>query len=1081
MGRILEFVEREEAKPKLSNDDSQTTSNGKSAENGTEVQVVNTADGSLPWKVRVNWLYRPKDISHKMWDSRQLYVTMHSDVCPLHSLRGKCIVMAKSEIIDFDAYLQTPDCFWFDKFWDRYMQRMFEFVPTTKIINIPLRMQKLLQERFKFAILESTRAKDLTEEPKNCHGCTEWCSPDDSVQCADCKNHYHMMCVDPPLTRKPTRGFGWACAICSHQKEEEHDQEIQAASSTRSSSMSRSAERYLNSVTDSQSVDSAIKHDNDDDSTISKGLIETEIAEVKREDMDTAATGGEEASGLAEKSSVSPSPSPEKTLCRYEEFDHAIEHANLSLSAAQKKQLQMWPFRYMGIHVKVEDTLDLDDRIYPKASTRLGSKYQAVVPEWHGHSTVFVTAAQAGSANGGSKAKKRGSKTPQPASHASGGAEKKFKMEPWMQVKPAGYVERGGDATSTLMWKNKPNETGSDELSPDEDKKLEEYLVSTHQHAEELDMSWRSANYIDMALKAYMDCGYDQHYALGIVGMSTRRSLKEPTLKDDEKKRFEDAVRIYGSELHPVTKAVRTKNSATIVRYYYLWKKTPAGRQIWGNYEGRRKNKHRAVDGGGSGVGIEQIAHSVDDSAFETSKAVALQRHFSCKFCGTSDCTQWRKAPGGVVGIASTVQNGIESGGGAIAPESAVLALCFRCARLWRKYAVQWLDPLEVYQLLHTKTGSAWRQRVEYELVDDARAIFTEIDKAKKRQKITSAFPLSSLIAPPIGSNASETVADRTTSSPTSSTKKRKKVPIEETESQCKKSKKELGSSQSSRSATPDVAAAAAAAKPTKSKTEKKKAASTTETASTKVATTKAASNEQQRPLSGNCRVCQGSKPTVQCRTCQLSVHRECYGNTADIEEGTWICEVCLNEYRTPRHARYDYQCVLCPLSHAQNIDVLKPTRQSRHWAHLRCALWVDGITLSPDRTVENIAMVNRTGLVQQCDVCRSSETGYCITCPVCNKRHVHVGCVTLQRDRFTLGFLNKKPVVLCRDHGAFPADFVPLGSPQILSDLNSYCNTFKRTNITAVGPRRKALLLSAALEKDRSSKPPGMKALPPS
>jgi hypothetical protein len=42
---------------------------------------------------------------------------------------------------------------------------------------------------------------------------------DDSVECAICRNTYHMECVRPPLLKKPARGFAWACAPCSRAQE----------------------------------------------------------------------------------------------------------------------------------------------------------------------------------------------------------------------------------------------------------------------------------------------------------------------------------------------------------------------------------------------------------------------------------------------------------------------------------------------------------------------------------------------------------------------------------------------------------------------------------------------------------------------------------------------------------------------------------------------------------------------------------------------------------------------------------------------------------------------------------------------
>lgn len=42
----------------------------------------------------------------------------------------------------------------------------------------------------------------------------------DSVTCALCSRAYHFACLNPPLTRKPERGYTWACAPCSKQRQD---------------------------------------------------------------------------------------------------------------------------------------------------------------------------------------------------------------------------------------------------------------------------------------------------------------------------------------------------------------------------------------------------------------------------------------------------------------------------------------------------------------------------------------------------------------------------------------------------------------------------------------------------------------------------------------------------------------------------------------------------------------------------------------------------------------------------------------------------------------------------------------------
>ena len=45
----------------------------------------------------------------------------------------------------------------------------------------------------------------------------------DTVKCDRCQNFFHMGCVQPPLSAKPSRGYGWTCAPCSKRHEEEVD------------------------------------------------------------------------------------------------------------------------------------------------------------------------------------------------------------------------------------------------------------------------------------------------------------------------------------------------------------------------------------------------------------------------------------------------------------------------------------------------------------------------------------------------------------------------------------------------------------------------------------------------------------------------------------------------------------------------------------------------------------------------------------------------------------------------------------------------------------------------------------------
>lgn len=124
--------------------------------------------------VRVNWYYRPRDIQRRSVDPRMLFASMHSDTCPLTSLRGKCQILHSSEIDNLDDYRKNNNFFWFEKMYDRYIQRYYDVIPTSQVINVPQEVKKVLDERWKFILVEVGRGKELTAAVKTCKKCSQY-------------------------------------------------------------------------------------------------------------------------------------------------------------------------------------------------------------------------------------------------------------------------------------------------------------------------------------------------------------------------------------------------------------------------------------------------------------------------------------------------------------------------------------------------------------------------------------------------------------------------------------------------------------------------------------------------------------------------------------------------------------------------------------------------------------------------------------------------------------------------------------------------------------------------------------------
>ena len=118
--------------------------------------------------VRVNWYYRPRDVQRSHNDTRLVYATMHSDICPISSLRGKCTILHRAEIDDMDEFRRQKDHFWFNQVFDRFIHRWYEAVPTKHVINVPDNVKKALDDCWKYVCVEASRMKELTSNAKKC-------------------------------------------------------------------------------------------------------------------------------------------------------------------------------------------------------------------------------------------------------------------------------------------------------------------------------------------------------------------------------------------------------------------------------------------------------------------------------------------------------------------------------------------------------------------------------------------------------------------------------------------------------------------------------------------------------------------------------------------------------------------------------------------------------------------------------------------------------------------------------------------------------------------------------------------------
>jgi hypothetical protein len=984
--------------------------------------------------IRVNWYYRPRDIGRFNSDSRLLYATMHSDICPLTSLRGKCMIKHRSEIDDLEVYRKERDAFYFVQVFDRFIRRQYECIPVAQIINVPEKVKKALDERWKYVVVEIGRVKELTSAVKTCKRCAKYCASHDSVDCAICKNSYHMNCVQPPLPKKPSRGFAWACGPCSRASEKKLEQR--------------------------------------NTPTVSGDVTEAEEEELLEEELPSASN----------ESTRAPSPSGSDRILD----DHPATQAEIAMA-------KMWPMRYLGIHARVEDALQYDDRaIYPRASSRLGPRHQANVAMWHGRPVELVKAAEVKKRYTKSNNKKEGKLTKETIAALEADREEKARRPKWVQDEPPGYIPRGEDfdnddprCTAKLLFKipEEPEEEPQQHSSLNYDEIVHTYLERARPISREILVAPFGTNFMDKALELLTANNFNIEAALKQLSKVHRvKDLHEPVLSKQDLAKFEEGVTKYGSEHRLIRLHMKTSlPHSDIVRFYYLWKKTPKGKEIWGNYGGRKGGSRRRMENDAGTLAQQSVSHDVDDSAFDNDKAARRNKGFQCKFCNTTHSRQWRRAPGVAPGqtIAADPKMGKEKG------TKLFLALCLRCAGLWRKYAIQWEDVEEVAKKVAAGGGRAWKRKIDEELLRELVAA-NEAASAAATEPVPAPLPsIETAGEPP---------------------KKKSKV-VEE---------KKLPPPPPPKEPTPPPPPIVPA-QPT-----------------WKILP---------------CAVCQSFDDTIACAHCKLTVHRKCFG-LGEYEgvradgEVKWVCEQCSND-RNPQVST-DYTCCLClteetsidlvelprvshkkktdrerekerlekeladtmrndyrnkQLSHHRAISPREPLKRTagNNWVHVYCAVWTPEIKFSDSKKLElaeGFQQIPQARHEAVCKLCKNKDhqnrtrddKGSCVMCFQC-QANVHVSCAmeagyvfgfdvspvkTSRKDQVTTARLADETGLLqagiwCKEHTpkSIIHPMTEIADPESgVTALQVYVENYKQADLTLTGTVRKANLVQIAKER---------------
>ena len=769
----------------------------------------------------------------------------------------------------------------------------------------------------------------------------------------------------------------------------------------------------------------------------------------------------------------------------------------------QLAQAKLWPYRYFGIHCRVEDALDYDDRIYPRAASRLGPRHQANVTIWHGHPVEFVKPADIKKKyTKGSSHKKDAKLSKETVAALEAEKLAREKRPKWVYDEPAGYIARGNDHSNRdpansaklqfrLPQVGEPSTRGGDEsitalhgLSLEQHENIvDDYMTKARQIAAKYHLPRYHTNFTDKALELLYENGFKAAQALTrLENLDLRKDLKEPILTKEEVKRFEEGVAKFGSNLHDVTRHVgKGQKHGEIVRFYYQWKKTPRGREVWGNFEGRKSKKEaKNYDS----ALVDDVADDQDDSAFDNGKAIMRKKGFKCKFCQEIRSPQWRRAPGTAPGTTVPADASSKSKDKST---RLTVALCQRCAGLWRKYAIQYETIDEVAKKAAQIGGKASKKKLDEALISAIMNASSANNMETSYVAVAAPAPTGVEVPPPThqdyeGARKKQKVADF------SAQAQPPPIPIE----------------------------------PPKKKVAEKPPEPPLIL-------------EQPKFKTLACAVCGEMEPTGEehfcCRHCRLTVHRNCYGIAEGRLASKWICDMCSND--ATGQLSTSYECALCPASVHGDYELMEPPKTSHkkksererekerlekelvmketdlfykkqheqgrptdpreplkrtsgnNWVHVVCAVFNPVIKFGNAKYLEPSEGLGSTITKpdQECKLCHA-DSGACVACRMC-KATFHVSCA--QNHGYTMTFdvtpvkgsrrdaVNSvsfgseqgtaEAIIYCREHtvNGILHTMNELIPDTNLNAIQHYVRHFKQADLSLTGTSRKAAIISTS------------------
>ncbi|KAJ2723290.1 putative PHD type zinc finger protein with BAH domain-containing protein [Coemansia sp. Benny D115] len=939
IGRVMEFVyvpRVRQPKPLISSMPTQAihtptngTIDGKGSKNKHDISRVPKLEINVPvspvpevqLRARLAWFQRPRDLPvsrAKIKDTRLLIATMHSDLNPVAAIRGKCVVRHSREITDLTAWRSAPDHYYYNQLFDRYSTRLYEIVPVKEIRNAPQDVLKKLSDTYEFIFAESQKISDLVNTRRACTVCAKWCSINESLKCSLCEKHYHMQCLDPPLTRKPAKGYSWQCAACLRQLQEQ-----------------RLAALGKNSTEPTEVIIAS------DRKRTTRNTPTEDAAGATRRSATGAAVSDTESRGGSKRLKLA-------------NGDGRINVEDMVSPIPRPKNRGLWPFRYFGININIDDVLHDDERIYPRAVSRIGLKYQAIVPEMVSPAGPELDKMlmqkreelAMSAANGQSKRpqlmlrQSSGSVAQQPSSsggyghrgrEGGGGPNSRWHGKSAEQMDSMwDYIElQRGNHDEQLFFKQ-PKFMDNEELDM--------YMGSIVPYLRRHFMSVQDFTLLDCqdaALHGLALHDYDVEEALITIPDCPEEYIRPRAPGDawspQNLVKFKECLREYGENLQSVHEAIPENTRRAVVLRYYLMSPTEEGQLLLEDFENRNRSGQRRLnlgqgEGAGAGVGSIHLEVASDAGASSVNTPASSPRLSAfgertskkCSHCQQEHSARWFAAP---IGFAAYNTRSNKASG-------SQRVICADCREYWQHYGI----------------------------TPDQDSI--NVRKQHKRQRV---LPPPLLLAQ---DQDSMTDGERPDSAHT-----------------------DMGKRVGLHSKSSSVGVSAL---------EKNHHHSQQQQQQTVVV--------KQRPLIG-CDVCglqtKGAKqPVLLCQSCGLCLHQCCsgYPKHARINTKSWKCGVCIN-IANPT-VSINYSCLLCrknpePLASNGPRQLMWRT-SGNNWVHARCALAVSELRLSfihGNVIASGVSNVASDVWKRRCSVCDVSDGAVLKCCEQGCDDGAHVSC----------------------------------------------------------------------------------------